>query len=429
MYTKQLKQRENQEFQHARELKEVITIKNKGLMRKSYFVLIAAAATTLASCSNDLFLDDNQDNQGYIGFTSFSEQSTRGDVTKKANLEYYHNTFAVFGTKANKKDATKIQYVFGGKPVTGTLNPAGVTCTYQETKPDEVLGDWKYTDPRFWDKQANYKFIAYAPVSDANPICYYYSAEDALVGAAGNQFKTKAPYVLQGTNLQATATEAEKVKGFTAEAGKDLDLMISALNSKDGAAHDGDVNLVFRHILSKINVTVAKSLALQGCTVTVKNITISGLNDKGTYTESDYDNSTATIASGWEATKSDPYTYNLAYSTTDGQKLNDGTIDNTKEPTEVGYFTPGNPFYFIESLVLPQAITAENQVILTMNYTIKSGSYTEEYPYELDLYDVAKLQNIYEGYNYTINFTIDPDVIKFDATVATWSDETINKPI
>ena len=423
MYTKRLKQRENQEFQHARELKEVITIKNKGLMRKSYFVLIAAVATTLASCSNDLFLDDNQDNQGYIGFTSFSEQSTRGDKTDKKNLEFYHNTFAVFGTKVNKKDATKFQYVFGGKPVTGTLNPAGVTCTYQGATPDAVLGDWKYTDPRFWDKQANYNFIAYAPVSDDNPISYYYSAANALVGADGNQFKTKAPYVLKATNLQATATEAEKITGFNVD-GEDLDLMISAPNPQDGAAHSAEVNLVFRHILSKINVTVAKSLALQGCTVTVKNITISGLNDQGTYTESNYDNSTATIVSGWEATKSDPYTYNLAYSTTVGQALNDGTIDNTKLPTEVGYFTPGKPYYFIESLLLPQAITAENQVILTMNYTVKSGDYSEDYPYELDLYKVAKLQNIYEGYNYTLNFTIDPDVIKFDASVTVWANET-----
>ena len=390
-------------------------------MRKKNFVFIAVIATTLASCSNDLFLDDNQDNKGYIGFTSYSEQSTRGDATKKANLEFYHNTFAVFGTKVNKKDATKFQYVFGGEATATTLNPAGVTCTYQTT-PDAVLGDWKYTDPRFWDKQANYKFIAYAPVSDDNPISYYYSAANALVGADGNQFKTKAPYVLKATNLQATATEAEKITGFNVD-GEDLDLMISAPNPQDGAAHSAEVNLVFRHILSKINITVAKSLALQGCTVTVKDITIAGLKDKGEYTESNYDNSAATIASGWEATKSGT-AYNLAYSTTDGQALNDGTIDNTKEPTEVGYFTPGKPYYFIESLLLPQAITAANQVILTMNYTVKSGDYSEDYPYELDLYEVAKLQNIYEGYNYTLNFTIDPDVIKFDASVTVWANET-----
>lgn len=425
MYTK-LKDRNAMTFQQLRLLTRVQIQKNKGLMRKKNFVLIAVIATTLASCSNDLFLDDNQDNQGYIGFTSFSEQSTRGDKTDKKNLEFYHNTFAVFGTKVNKKDASKIQYVFGGKATATTLNPAGVTCTYQETTPDEVLGDWKYTDPRFWDKQANYNFIAYAPVSDDNPISYYYSAANALVGADGNQFKTKAPYVLKATNLQATATEAEKITGFNVD-GEDLDLMISAPNPQDGAAHSAEVNLVFRHILSKINVTVAKSQALQGCTVTVKDITISGLNNKGTYLESSYVNTSDSKVSGWTATKSDPYAYDLAYS--DGQALNDGTIDNTKLPTAEGYFTPGNPFYFIESLVLPQKISAANQVILTMNYTIKSGSYTEEYPYELDLYDVVTLRDIYEGYNYTINFNIDPDVIKFDASVAAWSDETINKPI
>lgn len=397
-------------------------------MRKSNLVLIAAAASMLVSCGKDLILDNSQDVQAPIGFASYSERATRGDNTKKDNLEFYHNTFAVYGTKVNKKDATKFQYVFGGKPVTGTLNPAGVTCTYQATA-DPVLGDWKYTDPRFWDKQANYDFIAYAPVSDANPICYYYSAENALVGATGNMFKTKEDYVLQGTNLQATATDAEKVKGFTAEAGKDLDLMITAPDHRDGASHGGDVNLVFRHILSKLNVTVAKSLALQGCTVTVKDITISGLKNNGTYLESTYVNTTDSKVSGWTATKSDPYAYNLAYSTADGQILNDGTIDNSKQPTEEGYFTPGKPFFFIESLMLPQSITAADQVILTMNYTIKSGSYTEEYPYVLDLYEIAKLQNIYEGYNYTLNFTIDPDVIIFDAEATTWSEESINKSI
>jgi len=414
------KNRNAMTFHPTRELEKSTNKKNKGLMRKSNLVLIAAAATILASCSNEKFLSDYQDNQDYIGFTSFSEAITRGDVTDKNNLEYYHNTFAVYGTKVNKKDATKIQYVFGGKATATTLNPAGVTCTYQGTTPDAVLGDWKYTDPRFWDKQANYDFIAYAPVSDANPICYYYKEADALVGTTGNEFKTKEAYVLQGTNLQATATEAEKVKGFTADAGKDLDLMISAPEHRDGASHSGDVNLLFRHILSKINVTVAKSEALQNCIVTVKDITISGLNDKGEYLESNYVNTTESKVSGWAAEKSSPYTYSLAYNTASGQELNDGTYTTTAPVT----FTPGKPFFFIESLVLPQSITAENQVTLTMNYTIKSGDYSEDYPYELDLYDVAELQKIYEGYNYTLNFTIDPDVIKFDASVTVWAEET-----
>jgi len=409
-------------FHQMRELSnEFQTLKNKGLMRTRNFVFIAATATMLASCSNDLFQNDYQEEPAVIGFTSYSESGTRGDITKQYNLEFYHNTFAVYGTKVNKKDPTKLQYVFGGKPISTSLAPEGDTCTYQTT-PDAILEDWKYNGLRFWDKQANYNFIAYAPVSDANPIRYYYAAEDSLVGAIGNEFKTKEPYVLAGTNLQATATDTVIIKGFTAENEGDLDLMISTPNPQNGATHSDYVNLVFRHILSKINVSVAKSEALQGCTVTIKSITISGLDDKGEYYESNYDNTSDSKVSGWATSKSAEYDYNLTYTGT--QVLRDGETTGTP-----AVFKPGKPYYFIESLVLPQSIDALDQVKLTMDYTIKSGNYSEDYPYELDFYEIAKLQNIYEGYNYTLNFTIDPDVIKFDATVAAWSDETINKTI
>ena len=401
--------------------KKVITIKNKGLMRKSYLVLFAAASM-LASCSNEKFLSDNQDAQEVIGFTSYSERSTRGDATKQNNLEFYHSTFAVFGTKVNKNDATKFQYVFGGKPATGTLNPAGVTCTYQPIA-DAVLEDWKYKDPRYWDKQANYKFIAYAPVSDNNPINYYFKDADALVGATGNWFKTKQDYVLKGTNLQAAPTEAEKIKGFNVD-GEDLDLMISGLVSEDGASHSPKVNLLFRHILSKLNVTVAKSEALQNCTVTVKEIKITGLKDNGSYNENSYVNNELSKVSGWTASYSvTPSTYKLSYSSSDGQVLSNGTYSTATPPV----FTPAKLF-FIESLVMPQDI-ADNQVKLTIDYTIQSGDYIEEYPYELDLYDIAALQKFFDGYNYTLNFTIDPDVIIFDANVSTWSDVDVNRII
>ena len=421
------KDRNAQTFQQTRETKKVQTIKNKGLMRKSDLVLIAAVASMLASCSNEKFLDDNQDSLEAIGFASYSEKSTRGNVDSENNLEFYHNTFAVYGTKVNVKDPTKFQYVFGGKAVTGNLKPDGVTCTYQTTA-DAVLGDRKYDGLRFWDKQANYKFIAYAPVSNANPIRYNYAAADSLVGAQGNWFKTNEDYVLQGTNLQATPTDTVIIKGFTVEAGEDLDLMISSCNSQIGKTHAEQVPLSFRHILSKLNVSIAKSKALQDCTVTINGLEITGLMDKGSYNESLYDISTSdSKVSGWTASKSDPYDYALIYDTLGqgGKVLNNGTFSTDNPPV----FTKGKPFYFIESLVMPQSITAEGQVILTMNYTIQSGDYVEEFPYELDLYDVANLQKFDEGYNYTLNFTIDPDVIIFDANVSTWSDINANKII
>ncbi|MBR6369585.1 MAG: fimbrillin family protein [Bacteroidaceae bacterium] len=380
------------------------------MKKKVTWLSVAAVATMFAACSNDAVKTDIVNNSQTeatkaIGFSSFSEKTTRGNATVNTNLEYYHNTFAVYGTKQSVNDATDIQYVFGGK-ATAAGTQDGVTCTYQTTA-DAVLGDWKYTDPRYWDKQATYDFIAYAPVSANNPIRYNYSATTAQVADAGNEFKTTSTYTLAGTNLQATATEAEKVKGFTVEAAGDLDLMISASNAQNGDGHTEYVNLVFRHILSKLNVTFAKSSTLDNANVTINSVKISGLDDSGDYVESDYDDNANPKKSGW-ASSQVATTYALEYNAAGGQALNASTANK--------------PYFFIESLVMPQEIT-DGQVTLVANYTITSGTYSENYNYNLDLYDIAALHKFYDGYNYTLNFTIDPDVIKFDATVTTWDDQ------
>lgn len=367
-------------------------------------VLIAVVAIVFAACSSDVVLNDIAESQTdtpkAIGFTSFSEKITRADT----DLEYYHNTFVVYGTKQSTVD-NAIQYVFGGKAAAAG-NQEGVTCTYNATA--GVTGNWEYVNPRYWDKQAEYDFIAYAPANA--PLRYYYGAADAQVGDANNEFVTNADYTLAGTNLQATATTAEKVKGFT-DAGVDLDLMISAAKPQSGS-NNADVALVFKHILSKLNVTFVKAAVLDGATVTVSSVEITGLKEKGSYKESDYVNDEFTKTSGWTASTSGGG-YKLAYS--DGQELN---------------ASDGLPYFFIESLVMPQTI-ADDQVTLKAKYTIQTGGYSENYTYQLDLYDVEALRKYFDGYNYTLKFTIQPDVIKFDAEVTVWdnqaaSNQTIN---
>lgn len=383
-------------------------------MRKSFYIL-AAAATMLVSCAetekinNDLLNNE----QAVIGFASYSEKTTRGEVNNPATLEYYHGTFAVYGTKKNKHNATDIQYVFGNKATAPGVQE-GVTCTYQE-QADAVLGDWKYTDPRIWDKQADYNFIAYAPALAGNPIRYYYDAANSKVGDAGNCFKTSSAYILTGTNLQATATQAEKTKGFNT-ANTDLDLMISGSVAKDGANHGDYVNLAFKHILSKFNVTIAQAESLYNSDVTIKEVTISGLKDKGSYDQADYDNTADPMVSGWTA-GTESNTYELTYNQANGQVLDKGQY-------VADVYQAGTPYFFIESLVMPQDV-ADDAVTLNIKYNITTGSHSEDFEYELDLYDVAALHQFYDGYNYFLNFTISPDPIKFDATVSTW-DQTVN---
>lgn len=390
------------------------------LMRK--ISLLAVAAVMFTACAQDSFLNNIQESAqpNTIGFTSFSQKGTKGDPSINTNLEYYHNTFVVYGTYKSRND-NSIQYVFGGK-ATAAGAQAGVVCTYQTPNPDPLLGDWKYTDPRYWNRQADYDFIGYAP-SNA-PLTYYYSDADKEVGDNSNYFKTSSDYVLTGTNLQATATESTKIKGFTGD-GKDLDLMISEKNSEAGdAAHTTPVNLEFRHILSKLNVSFSKAESLQGVEVKITSVKITGLKDQGDYLQTRYATSPAKV-SGWVAASSaNQATYKLAYTGT--QVLNNGDYQDTDaNPATPDVFVKGAPFYFIESLVMPQTIPALDEVKLEVEYTITSGGYAEERTYSEDLYSLATgaIRQFFDGYNYTLNFTFDPDPIKFDPTVYTWADQ------
>ncbi len=391
-------------------------------MKKSYLML-AATATILASCAqtdkinNDLKATTEPKT---IGFSSYSEKATKG-VDNATDLEYYHNTFAVYGTKQSKNDLTDIQYLFGGV-VTAAGVQNGVTCSYQDPTLPAILGDWRYDDPRYWDKQATFDFIAYAPVAAANPVRYYYKAANAEVGDAGNEFKTTATYTLAGTNIQSTPTTTEKVKGFTVAAGGDLDLMVSGyLGSIDGASHNEYVNLIFRHILSKFNVKVEKGEGLNNAIVKVKEVTISGLDDSGDYTSSAYAAATST---GWTSSSVDN-TYKLTYNAATGTTLNSGTYAGN--PT---VFTPGAPYYFIESLIMPQTII-DNQVSVTVKYSIESAtsSLVQNFTNRFDLYDLDNLRVLNEGYNYTLTCTIQPEIIKFDATASTWDNVNASKEI
>ena len=382
-------------------------------MKKSYLIL-AAVAGLFASCSSEVLVDDQPtrtDVPKAIGFSSYSDLATRGDASVNTNLEYYHNTFAVYGTKQSNADATDIQYVFGGAATAAGVQD-GVTCAYQTTA-DATLGDWKYDNPRYWDKQATYDFIAYAPVAAANPIRYSYNAADAQVGDAGNDFVTTSAYTLVGTNLQATATEAEKVKGFTGDTG-DLDLMTSASNAQNGTGHDEYVNLVFKHILAKLNVTVKKAQVLNNSEVKIQSITITGLDDTGTYAESAYSATATPKTSGWTSSSVDAG-YALTYSKAlaDAQVLNNW--DTTTDPA-----TAPAPHFFIESLVMPQ--TVANTAKLVMKYRITTGTYSEDYTYTISDFTTV-FPDFFDRCNYTLNFTIAPDVIKFDATVTAWDDQ------
>lgn len=402
------KNRNAETFQQTRETKKVQTIKNKGLMRKSDLVLIAAVASMLASCSNEKFLSNNNDAPAPIGFASYSQNLTKATAS---DLEFYHNTFVVYGSKKSTVD-NEINQVFDG----------GATSLVTFNEGASAPNEWTYNPYRFWDKQANYNFIAVAP--NANIIKYdwnAYASPLTEVGTTANDFVTvTGGYTLRGQNLQKISTTSEIKKGFLETTTGDIDLMTSNLNPQDGKNHTADVDLEFKHILAKLNVTVAKAKNLNDAAVYVRSVEITKLNDHGTYAESNYDATVDPKVSGWSNISIVNDEYKLAYYFKDdlaavaaGKPLAYNTTDDKTVPN-----------YFIESLVMPQDVpaSATDQAELILKYTIVTGSgaaiHTENYTYKLKLAEA--FDRFYDRCNYTLSFTIDPTVITFDATVAEW---------
>jgi hypothetical protein len=410
-------------FHQTRELlNEFQTLKNKGLMRKSYFVLIAAASM-LASCSNETFLDENV-SQTPIGFTSFSEKLTK--AIAETDLEFFHNTFVVYGTKKSTVDAA-ISSVFDG----------GATSLVTFSEGAAAPNDWTYSPYRYWDKQANYKFIAVAP--NTSIIKYTWDKEASPlkeVGDATYDFVTVAAagYTLYGQNLQYISTQDEIKKGFTTSdqtTKKDVDLMTSEINSQTGSSHDTDVNLEFKHILAKLNVSVAKAQVLNDADVYVRSVEITKLNDNGKYAESNYNATATTPVSGWSDVTIKNAGYKLSYA------YDNDTEATTGKGKELADFNTTNnktvPNYFIESLVMPQDVpaSATDQAELILKYTIVTGSgdaaHPEDYTYKFKLAEA--FERFYDRCNYTLVFTINPTVITFDATVAQWGNGGTADPV
>ena len=411
-------------------------------------LILAALAAVAVGCNNDDVLVDNQKDANVpIAFTTFADKATRTPDKPTGSdffLEDYHLTFAVYGTKKANVGG-EVSYVFGDNAtaITQITKYNGVTCTFDDSDPAPT-GEWVYSPHRYWDTQAVYKFMAYAPANA--PIRYIYGAAGDEVGATGYKFLSTAPYTIKGQNLQmpingyagpgkapyATAAEIntgfdgiQKNNGFFTPL-SDIDIMVTNnVATEDGAIHkttDSDVDLIFSHTLAKINVkmdveTNAPTTGTAGYKVNVTSVNLANFLSTGAYDSS--------APSKW-------------------------IVDNSTSAGKVNYDfyrTPGVQLdeagkYFIESLVMPQAINA-NQVV-TLKYTITSidaagNTYSEDFVYQTTLGEIFKvgtttpIANEYlSNSNYTITFHLNPEnnVIKFDAGVAKWatkisSEETI----
>lgn len=385
-------------------------------MKKSY-LMIAAAATLFAACSsNDTFKDINNAEGPMIGFSTYTQKATRSEnSTKKYGLDLndHHETFRVWGFK----NTTAIP-VFDGEQV--SWNTA-------------VADAWSYNNNRYWDKAATtYEFYAYAPATEG---VFDFTGVSTTSNQNAGYFTISAGYNKAGENKSPmNSTDAlVSMKGI----GTNVDLMIADTCSLSGSslttAVNSSVNLNFIHILSRLNITVQTTndfcpTKVGGDSIVVDSIIIGKMFKSGAFTEgarSTRQPADSTIGTyrHWntEGAGDTTYVYPIKYHATQDKK------------------------YVVESLIIPQNTTQEvvaldgtgpiTKPYLYIRYHIWNHDGDKSELFEA-YYNLAKIFDttdnseaealpFNEGWQNTLNITIAPTTIKFDANVAPWDDKKV----
>ena len=361
-------------------------MKNK-IYISTRITIAATLAAAMVGCSQTPVLVDttfenieqiNPTKEKKIEFSTFADRNSRAAATAY-DLEFYHPTFKVYATKTSN-NGDKVQPIF-----------QGVTVTASISEDEDTPNTWEYDTDRYWDKQAdNYQFVAFAPAHA--PLGYQHNLVEVNHETAS--FFSTADLTLIGQNLQEGApATAEKNAGFTGTEGTDCDVMRSAPFTVTDPAAASVVTLNFSHTLAKLLVT-AKANADAPYVITLNHIYVGSLLSTGTYDHT----------AGWQT---------KGYATVDYSFSTPATGLSASQKT-----------YFIESLMMPQTIT-DGQV-LTMAYTVTSGTYSEEFTYKatLDQLFAGKATAFAPGNSYSVNFNIAPEnhIITFDAGVSGWTE-------
>ena len=401
---------------------------------KRNLLIIAAAALVLVGCANDDLRNDIQDEQVGIGFSTFTGKLTRSEnsnVTAKYALEGYHTNFKVWSSKYIAKGTNPETYdektVFNAQEVNhqdadNTVDPA-------------ITEGWVYSPISFWDKSATkYDFYAAAPASEA------WSWDNTNKKLSLDNFSVTGTTIDASSSVSATAVFGAK------------DLMISE-DITDHADYTGaKVNLHFIHILSRLNIGVAKATPLlDDYIVKLKSIKVFNMNSNGKFNE------------GQATANSNPGNNSRWIAPTEGQKT---------FTTGVGYTTEtvveSTMNYVYQALAIPQTVayeagikldgtnaTTTSKPYLNIVYEIwtkdvkyastdpevvagtqttddvKVASYKiDDYNYTYNLADMfngsnaVTSVNFNEGWMNTLKITINPAAIEFDADVYEWAPVT-----
>ena len=333
-------------------------------MKKSY-LLMAAAATIFAACSETDFVNPVPETEQEIGFENHVGKTTRAEITSEAALAD-EGGFVVWGWKtptANKAWAS----------ATNIFN--GVNVFTESANGDATV--WTYTNKKYWDKTSTYNFYAVAPY---NPTYGTYSisgAADGLITITG----AKSALAKESDDFLIDRDGAKGIDGA----------------SVNTAGKHNAVSFDFNHVMAKVTLKLVSGDINEGDVITVTKLTMSGWNSndgkfeqKSDYVASTTNNSEWTLTAGTAGT--------VTFNKEGGYTLN----ETTAVAVEDSY------------IMVPQTIAAST-LKFTVDFTItyKAGG-TENFVGHEGTLATAQTWGTDTHTTYTIK--VGPQPIEFDVT-------------
>lgn len=333
-------------------------------MKKSY-LLMAAAATIFAACSETDLVNPVPETEQEIGFDNHVGKTTRAEITSEAALAT-EGGFVVWGYKTlttpkNWEDSTT---VFNGVNVYDASTELGVNG-------DATV--WTYALKKYWDKTSTYNFYAVAPY---NPSGATYSINNARQG-----------YITITGAKSALATASDD---FLID--RDGKKNVNGADVNDNGTYN-KVSFDFNHVMAKVSIKLQRNVAEN---ITVNSITMSGWNGKdGVFTQKAVSTPTTTTdITEWEFVQ--------------GGEAVPGSVTFGQ-----GYVLATDAAVAVEDsyIMVPQAV---GTLTFTLNYTIKySDNTTENF-----VAHVGELKDQTWGTDSWTTYTIKvgPKPIEFDVT-------------
>ena len=144
-------------------------------MKRNYYLWIAAAAAIVAGCAQENVLRDNvsESEQALITFDTYHSRATKAPIDNEEDLTYDNGGFGVYAFKHVDPisvsdgiiDLSAIADEFTNPVFDNTMTWFNPNYVYVENGSNNspFFTKYIYEYPRYWDKQMNYTFFAYAP--------------------------------------------------------------------------------------------------------------------------------------------------------------------------------------------------------------------------------------------------------------------------